>query len=55
MLRSTGNAMLEEGNTWNDTFWGFNNKTGKGPKQSWQDSDASTGKVTLGACEKYGD
>lgn len=30
MLRSTGNAMLEEGNVWNDTFWGVNNKTGKG-------------------------
>ncbi|MBF0555554.1 MAG: NADAR family protein [Nitrospirae bacterium] len=30
MLLSTGNAILEEGNTWNDTFWGISLKTGRG-------------------------
>jgi predicted NAD-dependent protein-ADP-ribosyltransferase YbiA (DUF1768 family) len=29
MLISTGKAMLKEGNTWNDVFWGVNKKTGK--------------------------
>ncbi len=30
MLLATGNALLKEGNTWNDVFRGVNNKTGKG-------------------------
>ena len=29
-LLATGNAMLVEGNRWNDTFWGVNIKSGKG-------------------------
>lgn len=29
-LDATGNAILEEGNIWNDTFWGISLKTGKG-------------------------
>lgn len=29
-LLHTGNAELIEGNTWNDTFWGVNVRTGKG-------------------------
>lgn len=29
-LIGTGDAILEEGNTWNDTFWGMDAKTGKG-------------------------
>ena len=29
-LLATGDAELEEGNTWNDTFWGTHLKTGKG-------------------------
>ena len=29
-LLATGNAMLVEGNRWNDTFWGVNVKNGKG-------------------------
>lgn len=29
-LLATGNAMLVEGNRWNDTFWGVNIKNGKG-------------------------
>ncbi len=29
-LLSTGDAELEEGNGWNDTFWGVSNKTGNG-------------------------
>ena len=29
-LLSTGDAELVEGNTWNDTFWGVNSRTGKG-------------------------
>ena len=28
-LLATGNAMLLEGNTWNDTFWGVCNNTGE--------------------------
>jgi ribA/ribD-fused uncharacterized protein len=30
LLDKTGNASLEEGNYWNDTFWGVSLKTGKG-------------------------
>ena len=30
MLLATGDAVLEEGNTWNDTFWGVHLKNGKG-------------------------
>lgn len=30
MLLATGDAKLEEGNTWNDTFWGIDIKTGAG-------------------------
>lgn len=30
MLLATGDAELKEGNTWNDTFWGIDSKTGKG-------------------------
>lgn len=29
-LLSTGYTHIQEGNTWNDTFWGVNLKTGKG-------------------------
>ena len=29
-LLDTGDAELEEGNTWRDTFWGVNVKTGEG-------------------------
>ncbi len=29
-LLATGNAMLVEGNSWNDTFWGVDSKSGKG-------------------------
>lgn len=29
-LLATGNAMLIEGNSWNDTFWGVDSKNGKG-------------------------
>lgn len=29
-LLATGDADLQEGNTWNDTFWGINVKTGEG-------------------------
>ncbi|MFX1532963.1 MAG: NADAR family protein [Promethearchaeota archaeon] len=29
-LLATENKILEEGNTWGDTFWGVNIKTGKG-------------------------
>ena len=29
-LLATGDAALEEGNTWNDTFWGVHLKNGKG-------------------------
>ncbi|MBR6790027.1 MAG: NADAR family protein [Oscillospiraceae bacterium] len=30
LLLATGDAVLEEGNTWNDTFWGVHLKTGQG-------------------------
>ena len=30
MLLATGNALLKEGNKWNDLFWGVSLKTGKG-------------------------
>ena len=30
LLLNTENATLIEGNTWNDTFWGIDLKTGKG-------------------------
>lgn len=30
MLLSTGSEILQEGNTWNDTFWGVNAHTGQG-------------------------
>ena len=30
MLLATGDAVLEEGNSWNDTFWGISRKTGRG-------------------------
>ena len=30
LLLATGDAELQEGNTWNDTFWGVSSKTGKG-------------------------
>lgn len=30
MLLATGDAELKEGNTWNDTFWGIDQKTGSG-------------------------
>jgi len=30
LLLGTGDALLVEGNTWNDTFWGVNLKTGRG-------------------------
>lgn len=29
-LQATGNADLQEGNFWGDTFWGVSTKTGKG-------------------------
>lgn len=29
-LMTTGDAILEEGNTWNDTFWGVDSRTGEG-------------------------
>ena len=29
-LLATGDAILEEGNTWHDTFWGVDAKTGEG-------------------------
>lgn len=29
-LIATGDQELQEGNTWNDTFWGISLKTGKG-------------------------
>ena len=29
-LDATGDQELQEGNNWNDTFWGISNKTGKG-------------------------
>lgn len=29
-LLATGDAVLEEGNTWNDTFWGVHLKNGRG-------------------------
>jgi predicted NAD-dependent protein-ADP-ribosyltransferase YbiA (DUF1768 family) len=29
-LLSTGDIVLEEGNTWGDEYWGINLKTGKG-------------------------
>ena len=29
-LEATGDQELQEGNNWNDTFWGVSNKTGKG-------------------------
>lgn len=29
-LLATGNAVLQEGNRWGDTFWGVDLKTGKG-------------------------
>jgi ribA/ribD-fused uncharacterized protein len=29
-LKATGDAILEEGNYWNDTFWGVDINTGKG-------------------------
>lgn len=35
-LIATGNAILEEGNTWNDTYWGVNLKTGKGQNKLGQ-------------------
>lgn len=34
-LKATGEAELEEGNTWNDTFWGSLSR--QGPEQPWQD------------------
>ena len=30
LLLATGDAVLEEGNTWNDTFWGVHLKNGQG-------------------------
>lgn len=30
MLLATGDAMLVEGNTWNDVFWGVDSKSGRG-------------------------
>ena len=30
MLLATGDRILEEGNSWNDTFWGVSIKTRKG-------------------------
>lgn len=30
MLLATGDAVLKEGNTWNDVFWGVSLKTGQG-------------------------
>ena len=30
MLVATGDEIIQEGNTWNDTFWGVNSKTGLG-------------------------
>lgn len=29
-LRATGDEELQEGNTWNDTYWGVSLKTGRG-------------------------
>lgn len=29
-LKATGNAVLQEGNAWGDTFWGVNAETGEG-------------------------
>jgi ribA/ribD-fused uncharacterized protein len=33
LLIATGGATLEEGNTWGDTFWGIDLRTGKG--ENW--------------------
>jgi ribA/ribD-fused uncharacterized protein len=30
MLEATGEQLIEEGNSWSDTFWGVDLKTGKG-------------------------
>jgi ribA/ribD-fused uncharacterized protein len=30
LLIDTGDVLIEEGNTWNDTFWGINLDTGEG-------------------------
>lgn len=30
MLLATGDALLEEGNNWNDTFWGVHKSNGRG-------------------------
>tara|TARA_R110000868_G_scaffold47769_7_gene156242 strand:+ start:1065 stop:1544 length:480 start_codon:yes stop_codon:yes gene_type:complete len=30
LLKATGSQKLQEGNNWNDTFWGVSLKTGKG-------------------------
>lgn len=30
MLLDTGDKVLEEGNSWGDTFWGIDNRTGEG-------------------------
>lgn len=35
-LLATGNAILMEGNTWGDTFWGVDVHTGKGQNQLGQ-------------------
>ena len=32
-LVATGDAILQEGNTWGDTFWGIDLRTGKG--ENW--------------------
>ena len=32
-LLATGNELLEEGNWWNDTFWGVSQQTGQGENQ----------------------
>ena len=30
LLLATGDALIEEGNTWHDTFWGVDAKSGRG-------------------------
>lgn len=35
-LIATGDALIQEGNTWNDTYWGISLKTGKGKNRLGQ-------------------
>jgi ribA/ribD-fused uncharacterized protein len=36
LLLKTGDAILEEGNSWNDTYWGVSLKSGKGQNKLGQ-------------------